>query len=342
MLDTVICPDVGWLTEKLEESEIPFRVMTISYRPFIFPYSAASLLNFLRTRVGKCIIHVHGRCPLFLSSLTMLLYPALPFVVTVHQFADAGTRGVLSWKTLMETFLMKRMRRICCVSEDLRKEILSRIGQAKASNVQTIPNWIEPYWYQENQSNIRPRSSSKSGCFKICGIGRLVREKGFDILVKSISILIARGYDVTCDIYGDGPEMEALNKQIVDLGMSKSVVLKGVNKEIRVLLLNYDVLVIPSRSESFGITALEAYDAAVPVVASDIEGLRELVINRYSGLSFISGDPYSLANTLSEIMNDKDIRQLLISNGYEVLRRHISNKAFLDIYREFYAKVLSV
>jgi glycosyltransferase involved in cell wall biosynthesis len=241
---------------------------------------------------------------------------------------------------MMETLLLRRVKRICCVSEGLRKETVSRIGFAKSSCVQVIPNWIEPYWYQKNSNNVEYRCVVDGKQIRICGVGRLVREKGFDILVESISILRSKGYDVTCDIYGDGPEAEVLNKQIIDIGVSRSVILKGIKEAVRMSLPSYDVLVIPSRSESFGITALEAFDASVPVVASDIEGLRELVVDRYSGLSFMPDDPRSLANALRELLLSENLRQSLISNGHQVLNKYLPCKAFLDSYREFYAQAL--
>ncbi|OPY79859.1 MAG: Alpha-D-kanosaminyltransferase [Syntrophorhabdus sp. PtaU1.Bin153] len=339
-IDIVVCPDLGWLTDRLKDCGIPYTVMQMSYRPATFAVSAVSMLKFVQSRPSKSIIHLHGRCPLFLSGLSMLLNPEMPFVATVHQFSQAGRPGICGWKTHMETLFLKHVKRICCVSEALRNETILRIGLGRSSRVQTIPNWIEPFWHQKALCDTGPPPRRDGGRRRICGIGRLVRDKGFDILITAIAGLKTRGYNVICDIYGDGPEAEDLNRQIFALGVSESVVLSGVENNVRRVLVNYEILVIPSRTESFGITALEAFDASVPVVASDIEGLRELVIHGYSGMCFKSEDPNSLANALEDLLEDTDIRQSVISNGYKVLDKHLPGDAFLQEYREFYARSL--
>lgn len=342
MLDIVICPTQGWLTYKLADSKIPYKVLGIPYKMKYFVRSALEMMKYLRSRKSANIIHVHGRSSLFICILPLLFFLRLRFVATVHQFVKAGSPGKFFWKVRVETALLRRMNKICCVSEDLKRETLSRIGDKKPYSVEKISNWIEPYWYLNNSTT--PKSTQFNAISKrpkLCAVGRLAHEKGFDILVEAIGVLLEQGYEVICDIYGQGPEMESLDEQINKLCLSKNITLKGAREDIRMLLPKYDILVIPSRSESFGITALEAFDASIPVVASDIDGLRELVVHKRSGLSFEADNAQSLASTIVTLLNSKDLRDELVSIGHSVLSNYIPNKALFNKYREFYSQALN-
>ena len=77
LLDAVICPDHGWLSERLEENRIPHVIVRLSYRPRAFLSSSLALLRFLQSRPSADIVHVHGRFPLFISALSLVSLAAL-------------------------------------------------------------------------------------------------------------------------------------------------------------------------------------------------------------------------------------------------------------------------
>jgi glycosyltransferase involved in cell wall biosynthesis len=340
MLDMVICPNRGWLTIKLTDSKIPYRVLSVPYQARYFIPSAIKIMKFLRSRRYANIVHVHGRASLFICMVPLFFFSRMRFAATMHQFIKSGSSGIFSWKTRLETVLLRRIDKICCVSESLKKETQLRVGERKQSLIQKIPNWIEPYWYQIDspiQTRIYSVDNKK---IKLCGIGRLAFEKGFDILLEAVGILKNQGYEAACDIYGEGPEKGTLNDQIYSLGISENITLMGARANVRLLLPQYDIFVIPSRSESFGIAALEAFDASIPVIASDIEGLREIVVDGYSGLSFEAGNAQALATAVIILINSKETRRELVSAGHSILGNHILNQALIDKYMEFYSGAL--
>jgi glycosyltransferase involved in cell wall biosynthesis len=177
-----------------------------------------------------------------------------------------------------------------------------------------------------------------AGYTRICGIGRLSHEKGFDILLKAISLLHEEGYTVKCDIYGDGPEKESLGRLADELGIARNIRLNKPSGDVRRLLRNYYVLVIPSRSESFGIVALEAYDASVPVIASDVAGLQSTVLRGQTGLLFEPGSPQSLAAALRRLIDSQALASELAANGREYLQRYLPSEGLNRKFVEFYAE----
>src|SRR6266487_3715641 len=189
LLDVVLCPRDGWLPQKLADSRIPHVVIHLSHRSSNIVRASLSLWQFFRSRKAADVVHIHGRFPLFISALSFMGSTRLAFVATMHQFGESSLNGPLNWKLMLETFLLRRMKRICCVSQDLRNEVLSRVRK-KPSEVEVIPNWIEPFWAEDEPERVGLCQMRKSaGYTRICGIGYLSRVKGFDILLKSIGIL---------------------------------------------------------------------------------------------------------------------------------------------------------
>ena len=338
LLDSVVCPEEGWLSQTLKEEGIPYFIVRISFRPRRYISSNLSLFRFLASRRSANVVHLHGRFPLLVSVTSLLACRHLTFVATVHRFTVADSEDRYSCKRSLETLMLCRMKRICCVSEDLRNEVLSRTGK-RPSEVGVIPNWIEPLWVgQELERSGLCQMRKRAGYTRICGIGRLSREKGFDILLKSIGILEKEGYAVKCDIFGDGPGKEPLARLADELGITKNICLNKTSRDVRRLLPNYDVLVIPSRSESFGIVALEAYDACVPVIASDVAGLRNTVLHAQTGLLFEPGSPQSLAAAVKMLIDSEALANELAANGREYLKGYLPSESLNWKYAEFYAE----
>jgi glycosyltransferase involved in cell wall biosynthesis len=274
---------------------------------------------------------------MFISLASVLACRHLTFVATVHQFGVTDLQSSDDWKQSLEAVMLCRMKRICCVSEDLRNEVLSRTGK-RPTEVEVIPNWIEPLWVGREILKTGPCTPRKSvECTRICGIGRLSYEKGFDILLRSIGLLAREGYTVECDLFGDGPEKEPLARLAGELGIARNVSFHKPSRDVRRVLPSYHALVIPSRSESFGIVALEAYDASVPVIASNVAGLRSTVVHGQTGFLFQPGSPQSLAAATKVLIGSEGLAKRLAANGRKYLEGYLPNEGLKRKYVGFYA-----
>ena len=340
LLDTVLCPKKGWLSKQLEENNIPCVILDISHRPFKFIVSSLNLANFLKTKPTNTIVHLHGRLPLFVAMYSLFIRRDLSFAITIHQFSNAGSHGNFRWKFRLETYLLRYMVGICCVSIDLQAEVVCRVGKKQGKFVTTIPNWIRPLWYSGKtyKRTIIQNEGDKINSFSICAIGRLTYAKGFDILINAIDILTKSGMSINCDIYGDGEEKIHLNHLVQTLHLGEKIFFKGSVSDVRTRLPHYSTLVVPSRTESFGLVILEAYDAAVPVIASNILGVTSIVSNGKTGILFQPDNPESLAEGIKDVLQERVDVCLLINNAYEVLRRHAPNSTLIDKYKMFYMR----
>lgn len=337
MLDAVICPAEGWLTEQLREKDLPYHVLNISYRPWCFISSNLKLFLYLKSRQSLKVVHIHGRFPLFVSLLSMITLKKLQFVVTVHQFLDSSRPGLFNWRNWLETVIWRcSIKKICCVSEALKREVIQRIGPRYADKVVVIKNWISPIGYDYNKLRVEAHTDEVDNEINVTAVGRLSPEKGFDILVEAINILVEEGVNVKCDIIGNGPEKMKLASMINERSLNNCIQLLGPRTDVRMILPKYDCLIVPSRTESFGIVVLEAYEAGIPVVASNIPGLTEIVKDGKSGLLFEPGNPKLLAQRIMMLINNPELADSFVRYGKELVKSYLPNNSLLKRFQSFY------
>lgn len=167
-------------------------------------------------------------------------------------------------------------------------------------------------------------------------VGRLVSDKGADVLIESLALLAAEGLRPGLSVVGDGPERAALEEQARGLGLEGQVRFAGtVTGEALVELLNrHRILVVPSRREPFGTVALEGIACGCAVVASDADGLPEAV--GPCGVSFPSGDCRALADAVAGLLGDPARARLLLAPAASHLEKHATAAVaweYLEVFR---------
>jgi glycosyltransferase involved in cell wall biosynthesis len=137
-------------------------------------------------------------------------------------------------------------------------------------------------------------------------VSRLRHEKGIDLLIEAFDLLIKEGFNIHLLIVGSGPDEDKLKKQVEDLGISGSITFYGAaDWEAAIGIMSVmEIVVVPSRFEGFGLTAAEAMAAGKPVIASDNFGLKEVVTDNETGLTFKTEDIYDLKEKLKILLND--------------------------------------
>lgn len=167
-----------------------------------------------------------------------------------------------------------------------------RLFHLRKKKVKCIYNWIDLEQSHSEEYNV----SSK----RIISVGRISREKGFDLLVQIFKIVIQRYPDWHLDIFGDGDEFEHVNKQIEVLGCRDNVHLKGHVNDLQDRYGNYAMYVLPSYREGMPLVLLEAKLNRLPIISFDITtGPREIVQDEVDGILV---KPYELDNFADAIM----------------------------------------
>lgn len=136
-------------------------------------------------------------------------------------------------------------------------------------------------------------------------VGRLVSDKGADVLIEALAMMQRSGVGARLTIVGDGPERARLTKQVADSDLQSAIDFTGrkSGRELAEILNQHRILVVPSRwQEPFGVVALEAIACGCVVVGSEGGGLAEAIGS--CGLTFRNGDAAALANVLTQLLQD--------------------------------------
>jgi glycosyltransferase involved in cell wall biosynthesis len=174
-----------------------------------------------------------------------------------------------------------------------------------------------------------PRERGKDLVF----VGRLVSEKGVDLLLRALAELSACGVRPTLTVVGDGPEEDRLRRTCDENGLSDRVVFAGRRTGIALveLINQHAVMVVPSRNEGFGISALEGIACGCVVVASDAGGLPEAVGK--CGITFGNGNVFDLRRALNQALSDSTLRARLAAEREAHLAR-FTRDAVARLYLE--------
>ncbi|MGH7503796.1 MAG: glycosyltransferase family 4 protein [Longimicrobiales bacterium] len=133
---------------------------------------------------------------------------------------------------------------------------------------------------------------------RIAVIGRLSPEKGVDVFIDACVRLVQRGFEFGAVIAGDGPDRRALEQWVTDNNLDDRVVLAGHVDDVAALYENIDLLVLPSRSEGLPNVLLEAIAWGIPVVATDVGAVADVLDDPAAGLIVASEDPPALADAI--------------------------------------------
>jgi glycosyltransferase involved in cell wall biosynthesis len=170
---------------------------------------------------------------------------------------------------------------------------------------------------------------------KVLALGRLHRNKGFDLLIGAISRLSG----VHAAIAGDGPERVGLERLAKHAGVADRVHFLGWRKDTASLLAACDMLVCPSRSEPLGNVILEAFSARRPVVASMAEGPRELVESGRTGVLVAQESAIALAAGIEGVLHNPVQSAAMVQAARARYEEAFSEGAVMARWRDFLCRV---
>jgi glycogen synthase len=172
-------------------------------------------------------------------------------------------------------------------------------------------------------------------------LGRLVREKGFDVAIKAMSQLRRLIPAARLVVAGDGPEAAALQGHVQELGLGDSVVFAGAvaPADVPALLTRASIVVIPSRTEAFGLVALEAAAMGRPVVATRVGGLPEVIESGKTGVLVEPDQPAALAQAVIDLLSDPSRLRAMGDAARSRAEIVFPWKACVDSYLNHYASI---
>ena len=217
-------------------------------------------------------------------------------------------------KHLIDRLTASMVDKYMAVSESCRRFTIEQLG-ISPDKIITVYNGID--CREEETSDIKTPSDNTDDVKKIALVGRFDRQKGHDVLLRALKIIMDRNTDLNLNtfFFGEGPDEEKIKAAINRMGLSGKVFFRGVIEDIRGTIAGMDLLVLPSLWEGLPNVLLEAMAEAKPVVASDIEGIDEIVVDGTTGILFEPGNPEAFAEAIMRLLCNQDLAEKMGRTG---------------------------
>jgi glycosyltransferase involved in cell wall biosynthesis len=258
-------------------------------------------------------------------AIASVLGPGVPLVTTKHN-PDPFRRKRLF--RLVERAFLRRYAAVIAISDSLRDFLHATLGV----DAVTVRYGLGAGTKQEE-----PVMESVE---RLVGVGRLEEQKGFDVAIEAMRLVVEEAPDVRLEIAGSGSLRADLEEQIARLGLEGSVRLLGRYGDVDELMRKSHVFVHSARWEGFGLVLLEAMRARLPVVATRVAAIPEVVEDGVTGLLVPPDDPRALADAVLALVHDPGRSRELGLAGRVRLRERFSPRAMAAGVAAVYDSVL--
>lgn len=300
---------------------------------------ALRVLDFARAQQVS-VLHSHGYKGNILFGTMPCWLRRLPMVATVHGWTWAGGISRMMVYEWLDSLCLRRADAVVVVNEAMTSH--PRLRSIRPHRLHTINNGI-PQRDTLDQAS-RPKLPqpildfvSQGTC--IVALGRLSAEKGFDILFKAVAGLVLEGRDVRLVLLGVGPLREELQQLAEQLGIGQRVLLPGFLADAPRLLNYFDIFALPSLTEGLPMVVLEAMQAGLPIVASKVGGIPQVLDHGACGLLTPAGDVQAVRTGLRDIMENKERAADRVRAAKARVHQLYSSRTMAEGYLTVYKRV---
>jgi len=289
---------------------------------------------------GIDILHTHNASAHSWGLLAAVLSTKPILVATEHSIHFPGRGGKL-YSLARHAFRQRFSSIISCCNQVRDTQIPP--WRLPANKHVVIHNGINPSLYASTpQQSLIVEKLGLDPARPIVGtVGSLTPHKGHSVLIEAVAKMRRRGHTPQVLIIGDGPLRTELAENISQNGLNGQILLAGVRVNISEILPLLDIFVLPSLREGFPISILEAMAAGLPVVASDVGGCRESLVDGVTGFLSEPGDPDMLADLLSELLADSARRLSMGKAAQERVRSHFSVEGMVRATERLYDSLVN-
>ena len=251
----------------------------------------------------------------------------------------------LSWiKDLFKKHTLKGISKIITVSEE-NKKVLSELYPKHSGKLEVIHNGIDTTWWQSQLLRFTDDDLSKikTDVFKakkdtliIISVAELHERKGQKFLIKAMPEVVEKYPNTKLVIVGDGPNRENLESLIKKLKLERHVILLGRKKDVPQLLKSANIFALPSRREAFGLVNLEAMLTPLPIVATKVGGIPEIVINDKTGILVEPENSEEFTKAIIKLISKPDLRKKYAKAGQNRAKNTFSAKKMAKEYEKIY------
>jgi glycosyltransferase involved in cell wall biosynthesis len=317
----------GPLQARIEAAGIPVQVVGDEDTGHL---TLVSRISRLLRRLDIGILHTHNPAPHQLGALAAMVARTPVVIHTKH-----GRNNIARWRRRLAERVAGRLTdMVVPVSEDAA-HVAMTVDRVPRRKVRVIRNGVA----LPVASPLPPLPNGAP--VRAVHVARLHAIKDQVTLLHAIRGVVDARPTFHVDIIGDGPAGDEVRALAVELGLEEAVRFHGMRDDVDAFLTGADLFLLSSVSEGISLTLLEAMSHALPVVATDVGGNREVVVDNATGLLVPARDPGAMAEAILALVDDPERRRRYGAQGRRRVEEEFSLDRTVDAYHAAYAELLT-
>jgi sugar transferase (PEP-CTERM/EpsH1 system associated) len=328
---------LGTLGQELREEGFP--VFVLERRPGVDWRCASRLAKLLR-RENVDLVQAHQYTPFFYAMAARLLYRRPPLMFTEHgrHFPDYPRRK----RMIVNRLLLERRDRVVAVGRAVQQAVVNNEG-IPAQRVAVIYNGIDLSPYRNgvpDRDAVRRELGLGDWDLVLVQVARLDYLKDHPTAVRMMGQVVRQRPDARLLLVGEGPERGKIEDEIRQRGLEANVRLLGQRGDVARILRAADLFLLTSISEGIPLTVIEAMAAGLPVVATNVGGMTEVVEDGQTALLAPAADDAGLAAAVFRLAEDPELRRQMGQWGRERANEVFSERQMHEQYVRLYDEML--
>jgi len=286
------------------------------------------------------LIHTHGYRADVLGF--MAASPLrVPLVATCHGFIRNDKK--LLFYTYLDKIILKRFNRVIAVSSEIATTLIK--GGIKERNISIVPNAVDLNHDKNGIKECRSMTRASTGWYEnhfVLGyIGRLSEEKGVRVLLEAVSSIVLAGVPVQVAIIGEGSQRACLESMSRTHGMENVVKFLGFQRNIQSWLPSFDAFILPSLTEGTPMAMLEAMLYGLPVVATAVGGIPDIIKSGRNGILVRPGNARDISEAVCLLFKDQKLRDQIGTEARVTVQTKYNVKNWIKKMEDEYRKVVA-
>lgn len=294
------------LYQKIEQEGVKIHHFGVNAKMYN-PMNVLKLASFLKHNRYD-IVHTHNTAPQLFAAIASVLCSV---VLCTTEHNTSNRRRNWKWYVPLDRWMYRQYQSIVCISDQAEINLKAYLGKGKYA-ISTIYNGIDV----KSFANAAPSDEllmQKGNRKAIVMVAGFRYEKDQDTLIKAMTYLPKNGYELW--LVGDGKRRENLEQLIKNLKLEQQVKMLGLRNDVPQILKASDVVVMSSHFEGLSLSNLEGMSVGKPFIASDVDGLREVV--KGYGVLFSHGNAEELASEIQHLATDEKYSQQVASKCWQ-------------------------
>jgi L-malate glycosyltransferase len=338
--------------QQFHENVFFYQVEVQNYPVFVHPpycLSLASKIVDVSNHANLDIVHVHYAVPHATSAYLarQILSKPLPKVITTLHGTDITLVGSDPSYLPITKFSIMQSDGITVPSSYLKQATYDELRIPTQTQIDIIPNFVNTEVFRPKESKKRScqlwkhleRAGCKEGQPILCHVSNFRPVKRTHDLVYILE-LVRKESPAHLVLIGDGPDRSSVEELARTKGLQNHISFLGKLESFSEILQDCDIFLLPSEAESFGLAALEAMSCGLPVIATNIQGIPEVVVDGQTGLLSNLSDIKQMADNIVSISRNYELYQQLSINARKRAETNFSQDKVISQFENYYAEIL--